>query len=55
MGFGSHYVISARFCFSTEDYNEYIKKHYHNNDDDENIIPEWFHLTYCDVCKTYRV
>ena len=43
MGFGSHYVTSPRMCFSTEDYNLWMNKHYHNNDDDEEkIIPTWF-------------
>ena len=55
MGFGSHYVSSPRFCFSTKDYIEYINKHYHNNDDDEKIIPDWFYLPFSDECKKYRV
>ena len=58
MGFGSHYVNSPGFCFSTEDYNEWMNKHYpnnNNNDDDEKIIPDWFYLNlpYCDECKKY--
>ena len=43
-------------CFSTEDYNEWVNKHYPNdNDDDEKIIPDWFHLNlpYCDECEKY--
>ena len=57
MGFGSHYVSSPGFCFSTEDYNEWMNKHYpnNNNDDDEKIIPDWFflNLSYCDECEKY--
>ena len=58
MGFGSHYVSSPGFCFSTEDYNEWMSKHYpnnNNNDDDEKIIPDWFYLNlpYFDECKKY--
>ena len=55
MGFGSHYVSSPGFCFSIEDYNEWMNKHYPNNDDDEKIIPDWFYLNllYCDECEKY--
>ena len=56
MGFGSHHVSSPGFCFSTEDYNEWVNKHYpNNNNDDEKIIPDWFYLNlpYCDECKKY--
>ena len=58
MGLGSHYVSSPGFCFSTEDYNEWMNKHYPNNninDDDEKIIPDWFYLNlpYCDECEKY--
>ena len=57
MGLGSHYVSSPRFCFSTEDYNEWMNKHYHNTDksDDERIIPKRFYLNlpYCDECEKY--
>ena len=55
MGFGSHHVSSPGFCFSTEDYNEWMNKHYPNNNDDEKIIPDWFYLNlfYCDECKKY--
>ena len=52
MSFGSHYVSSPGFCFSTEDYNEWMNKHYTNNDDAdvEKIIPKWFYLNlpFCD-------
>ena len=58
MGFGSHYVSSPGFCFSTEDYNEWMNEHYPNNnndDDDEKMIPDWFYLNlpYCDECEKY--
>ena len=56
MGFGSHHVSSPGFCFSTEDYKEWVNKHYpFNNDDDEKIIPDWFYLNlpYCDECENY--
>ena len=54
MGFRSHYVSSPGFCFSTEDYNEWVNKHYPNSDD-EKIIPKWFYLIlpYCDECEKY--
>ena len=55
MGFCSHYVSSPGFCFSTEDNNEWMNKHYPNtdDDDDEKIFPEWFYsnLPYCDECE----
>ena len=35
MGFVSHYVSSPGWCFSTEDYNEYINQHYHEIGDDD--------------------
>ena len=55
MGFGSHYVSSPGFCFSTEDYNKWMTKHYpSSDDDDEKIIPDWFHLSYCDEYEKYR-
>ena len=57
MGFGSHYVNSPGYCFSTEYYNEWINKHDHNTDDEENdekIFPKWFYLLFCDECKKYR-
>ena len=56
MGFGSYYVTSPGFCFSTEDYNEWRDKHYPKNDDDyDKIIPKWFYLNlpYCDECEKY--
>ena len=57
MGFGSHYVSSPRFCFSTEDYNDWMNDHYPNtdDDDDEKIIPKWFYLNlpYSDECEKY--
>ena len=55
MGFGSHHVGSPGFCFSTEDYNEWMNKHYPNNNDDEKIIPDWFYLNlfYCGECEKY--
>ena len=40
MGFGSHHVSSPGFCFSTEDYNEWVNKHYPNNNDDEGYLDE---------------
>ena len=47
MGFGSQYVTSSRFCFSTEDYNEWMNEYYHKSDDDncDRIIPKWFFFT----------
>ena len=57
MGYGDHCISSPRFCFSTQDYNEWMNKHYPNNDDDdeEKIIPKWFYLKlpYCDECEKY--
>ena len=56
MGFGSHYVSSPGFCFSTEDYNEWMNEYYPNSvDDDERMIPDWFYLNlpYCEKCETY--
>ena len=44
---------SPRWCHSTQDYNEYTNNHYHNIDDVESIIPDWFFPTYCDECKKY--
>ena len=35
MRFGSYYVSFPGYCFSIEDYNEWINDHYHNTDDDE--------------------
>ena len=55
MGFGSYYVSSPGFCFSTEDYNEWMNKHYPSSDDDdvEKLIPDWFYLNlpYCNECE----
>ena len=42
MGFGSQYVSFPGFCFSTENYNEWMNKHYPNSDVGEKIILEWF-------------
>ena len=53
MGFGSHYVSSPGWCFSIEDYKEYIKKHYHNTDDDEKLNPNWFYLPFGHECGKY--
>ena len=55
MGVGSQYVSSPGFCFSTEDYNDWMNHHYPNTDDDEKIIPKWFYLNllYCDECEKY--
>ena len=35
MGYGDHCISSPRYCFSTQDYNEWMKKHYPNNDNDD--------------------
>ena len=35
MGFGDHCISSPRYCFSTQDCNEWINKHYHITDDDD--------------------
>ena len=56
MGYGDHCISSPRYCFSTEDYNEWMNKHYNYNDDvDEKIIPKRFYLKlpYCDECEKY--
>ena len=52
----SHYVTSPGWCFSTEDYNEWMNNHYHydKDDDDEKTIPNGFYLPYCDECEKYR-
>ena len=52
MGLGTYYVTSPRRCFSTEDYNEWMNKHYHNSNDGI-IFPEWSYLPYCDKCEKY--
>ena len=55
MGFGSYYVTSRRWCFSTEDYNDWLNKHYHNSDDnDEKLISDWFCLPYPVECEKHR-
>ena len=55
MGYGDHCISSPRYCFSTQDYNEWMNKPYPNSDDDEKIIPKWFYLNlpYCDECEKY--
>ena len=56
MGYGDHCKCSPRFRFSTQDYNEWMKKHYPNSDDDdEKMFPKWFYLNlpYCDECEKY--
>ena len=55
MGYGDHCISSPRYCFSTEDYNDWMNKYYPNNDDDEKIIPKWFYLNlpYCEECEKY--
>ena len=50
---GTHYIISPRWCYSTQDYYGYSKKHY-GNIDNEDIIPDWFFLPLSDECKRYR-
>ena len=50
MGFGCHCVTSLRWCYSTEDYNEYINNHLYIIDN-EKIFADWFFLPYCDGCK----
>ena len=35
MSFGSFHVSFPGWCYPTEDYNEYIDKHYHNDNDDD--------------------
>ena len=52
----SYYVTSPGMCFSTEDYNEWMNKHYHNNDDDDvkKIFFKCFYLPYCDGCDHYK-
>ena len=55
MGYGNHCKSSPRYCFPTQDYNEWMNIQYHNTGDDENIIPNWFYLNllYCDECENY--
>ena len=43
-------------CFSTEDYNVWMNKHYlksDDDDDDEKISPKWFYLPYCDEYEEF--
>ena len=43
MGSGNHCISSPRYCFSTQDYKEWMNNHYHNtNVDDEKIFPKCF-------------
>ena len=48
MGLGSHYVTSPSYCFSTEDYKDWVNKHYPNSD--EKINSKRF---FCNECKKY--
>ena len=41
MGFGSHYVTFPGWCFSTEDYYEWVNEHCHDVHDGK-LIPDWF-------------
>ena len=54
MAFDNQYVTTPGWYFSTEDYNEWLNKHYHEDiDDNEKLNLDWFYLPYCDVCKIY--
>ena len=58
MGFGDRCISSPRYCFSTQDYNEWMNKHYPRSDngsDVEKLIPDRFYLNlpYCDECEKY--
>ena len=57
MGYDDHCISSPKYCFSTQDCNEWMNKHYPNSgdDDDEKIIPDFYflNLPYCDECKKY--
>ena len=57
MGFGDHCLSSPSYCFSTQEYNEWMNNHYLNTDnsDDEKIIPKWFCLSlpHCNECEKY--
>ena len=53
MGLGSHLSLSKRWCYSTENYNEFTNKTYHNTDD-ETIISKWVFVPDCDDCKENR-
>ena len=56
MGFGSHWVTSLEWCYSTQHYNEYTNNYCHNidDDDDQKKIPNWFYLPYCVEIEKYR-
>ena len=43
MGYGNHCISSPRYCFSTQDSNEWMNNLYHNtnDDDDEKIFPKF--------------
>ena len=45
MGFRSHYVSSPGWCFSTENYKEWIITLHLNSDDDVEKNPLCFHLS----------
>ena len=48
MGYGNHCISSPRVCFLTQDYNEWMNKHYPNSeDDDEKIIRKRFYSDEC--------
>ena len=53
MGYGDHCISFPRYCFSTQDYNEWMNKHYPNSDHDEKIILKWIYLNlpFCDECE----
>ena len=53
MGYGFYRITSPRYCFSTQDYNEWMNKPYFNGDDVEKIFPKWFYLKlpHCDECE----
>ena len=51
MGLGSHYVSCPRYCFSTQDYNEWMDKHYPNSDDECQKHREFVN----DECSHYRL
>ena len=58
MGYGDHCISSPLYCISSQDYNEWINKHYprtDNNNNVEKMIPDWFYLNlpYCDECEKY--
>ena len=58
MGYGDHCISSPLYCISSQDYNEWINKHYprtDNNNNVEKLIPDWFYLNlpYCGECEKY--